>query len=120
MGVCIRLAGAGVHDFVLGLISAGTSTSSGTDSTVKVAIVTAVGLVIAAAITAFASTFQRERAAHSPAPAADNFTRDYINGLVRDQRELRNLREKHYHLREACLERDLDPDQLIHEQENQS
>lgn len=115
--------GAGVHDLVSYLIDHAPSAvvasgSSGSSDTVKVAIVTAIGVVLAAAITAIASTFQREKSAKSTVPASDTLTRDYVRGLVQDQKELRKLQIRYAHLREACLERHLDPDELIREQEN--
>lgn len=126
--------GAKVHDFfdhltgtfvvLVGLHGPLASTTTGQDGapqdkTIQVAIITAIGVVIAAGCTAFASTFQRERAPRSTVPSNDNFTRDYIRGLVRDQKEFRETQTKYRMLREACLERDLDPDVLIREQEGQ-
>ena len=93
--------------------------STGLDSSVKVAIVTTIGVVLAAGITAIASTFQREKSPRSTVTAADKYTRDYINGLLQDQREYRKLQKKYNSLREGCIEHGLDPDHLIHEQEQQ-
>jgi hypothetical protein len=105
---------------LLGRVAQGSNppSNSVSDSTVKVAIVTAIGLVVATAITAFASTFKREPSRTGTATQNETFTRQYISGLEKDRRELGKLRINHQHLREACLDRGLDPDDLIREQVN--
>lgn len=90
------------------------------DNTVKVAIVTTLGLVFATSITAIASTFRRASSAHSTvaaSDASDNFTKRYISGLEKDRRELGKIREVYSLLRESCIDRGLNPDHLIMEQE---
>lgn len=114
-----------MHDFANLLITPlflfANSSMTSSDNTVKVAVVTAIGVVIAAGITAFASTFQRRgHSTQPPVPVPVNpndFSRDYVNGLVHDRRTLNKLQAKYAYLREACLERGLDPDDLIREQE---
>lgn len=88
------------------------------DSTFRVAIVGAIGLVLATSITAIASTFKRDSSAR-PQPGND-VTRRYIAGLEKDRRDYGRLRDEYAHLREACIERDLNPDQMIHEQEQRA
>lgn len=99
------------------LAAPSSGSSSADDSALKVAVVTAVGVVLAAAITAFASTFQRERSARSTQAADQTFTKQYIETLQRDQRELRRVQLLYTLLREGCFENNVDPDVLIAEQE---
>lgn len=91
----------------------GSSVPSPPDNTVKVAIIGAIGLVLATTVTAVASTFKKDK--DRPAPGTDA-SRRYIAALEKDRREYGKLREEHAHLREACLRRQLDPDALIREQ----
>lgn len=108
-----------VHVVLWSLLDPSTSPSNQIprppDNTLKVAIVGAIGLVLATAITAMASTFRRDPSAHGH--NIDDVTRRYIAGLERDRRDYGKVREEHSHLREACLQRGLNPDDLIHEQE---
>jgi hypothetical protein len=91
-------------------------TSPVRDNTVKVAVVTALGLVMATGITAIATTFRRVPSARSTLVANDNFTKQYIAGLERDRKELIRVRRDLNLLRESVIDRGMNPDHLIHEQ----
>lgn len=88
------------------------------DNAVKITVITTVGLVVATSITAFVSTFRRDASARSTVTASDNFTKQYILGLERDRKEMNKIRQAYMHLREAVIDRGINPDHLIAEQEH--
>jgi hypothetical protein len=94
-------------------------TGSATSESVRVALITAGGVVFAAAITALASSFQRERASRGK-NADPGISQQYLDALLRDQEELRKIRRDYSFLREGCFENNLDPDVLIDEQAQDS
>ncbi len=91
-------------------------------SDVKVAVVTTIGVVVAAGLTALATTLQRDKTPPQPATTGTPSTTEvlvqqYIAGLESDrdqkQKDLDAMRVLHGKLRDACWERGLDPDDLI-------
>lgn len=109
-----------MHDFhtaflIFAATTTSTPTTSGNDN-VKVAIVTALGVVFAAALTAFATTFQREKTTKSTVDAM-TFTQSYIKSLeadrVTDRADLAATRLLYTKLRDACWEEGRDPDEMI-------
>lgn len=71
----VWLASAATQSFM-----ASSASGSSTDNTFRVAIVTTIGVVLAAAITALATTFSRDRGA---APTVAATTKDFLNELQR-------------------------------------
>lgn len=90
---------------------------SGT-SNLQVAIVTTVGVVIAAAITALASKAKKEPTP-SPATPLDQYVVQYISTLEHDRNELLSTRDSYQLLRDAVWDVGIDPDELIARQREQ-
>lgn len=98
-------------------MSAATGASTGASDTLKVAIVTTIGVVLAAAITALAATFQRDKTAPLATAAT---TQDLITELSRraeaaERREQILLRKNELLLRRVdelegyCWRHQIDP-----------
>jgi hypothetical protein len=102
---------------LLPLVAGPSSTPSPPSTDIKVALITAVGLVLAAVVTGLIGTIKREATPRSTVESSDALTlemvREVQEALDTCNADLGAVREKYALLREACWRKRLDPDELI-------